>query len=125
MMSSIAIQAIFIGLTIIAFPWPSRHEYLCRFVRPGDVLYCLSRSWMARVTPLGPHPLKEIDIKRARDALRNDPFVQHYKSRQDSINQLLDMGVRAEQQAFAVHDLKYVMNDYLPEKLAHAKRFLP
>ena len=59
------------------------------------------------------------------DALKNDPFVQHYKSWQDSINQLLDMGVRAEQQAFAVHDLNYVMNNYLPEKLRNAKKFLP
>ena len=35
------------------------------------------------------------------------------------------MGVRAEQQAFAVHDLNYVINDYLPQKLRKAKAFLP
>ena len=31
----------------------------------------------------------------------------------------------AEQQAFAVHDLNYVINNYLPEKLASPKKFLP
>jgi DNA topoisomerase VI subunit A len=34
-------------------------------------------------------------------------------------------GVRAEQQAFAVHDLNHVMDTYLPEKLARAQEFLP
>lgn len=94
--------------------------------------FCVPNARFLGVTPqdivdyeLPTHPLKEIDVKRATDALKNDPFVQHYKSWQDSINQLLDMGVRAEQQAFAVHDLNYVMNNYLPEKLAHANRFLP
>ena len=66
-----------------------------------------------------------MDIKRARDALKNDPFVQHYKPWQDAINHLLDMGVRAEQQAFAVHNLNYVMEQYLPDKLAASKKFLP
>ena len=31
-----------------------------------------------------------MDVKRARDALKNDPFVKHYKAWQDAINQLLD-----------------------------------
>ncbi len=35
------------------------------------------------------------------------------------------MGVSAEQQAFAVHDLNYVIEHYLPEKLRAAKAFLP
>ncbi|MBN2129171.1 MAG: hypothetical protein JW741_06725, partial [Sedimentisphaerales bacterium] len=64
-------------------------------------------------------------IKRAKDALKNDPFVRHYKAWQSSIQQLLDMGVRAEQQAFAVHDLNFVMSHYLPAKLAATKSFLP
>ncbi|MHC4584914.1 MAG: hypothetical protein ACYS3N_10310 [Planctomycetota bacterium] len=41
------------------------------------------------------------------------------------MKQLLDMGVRAEQQAFAVHNLNYVIEHYLPEKLAARKTFLP
>jgi len=71
------------------------------------------------------HPLKDVDIKRAKDALKNDPFVKHHQPWQKAVTQLLDMGVRAEQQAFAVHDLNYVINDYLPQKLAATKRFLP
>jgi DNA topoisomerase VI subunit A len=35
------------------------------------------------------------------------------------------MGVRAEQQALATHGLNYVIETYLPEKLAHPERFLP
>jgi len=35
------------------------------------------------------------------------------------------MGVRAEQQAFAVQDLNYVIEHHLPEKLAAPKTFLP
>ena len=38
---------------------------------------------------------------------------------------LLKMGVRAEQQALAKHGLNYVIDQYLPEKLAHPDRFLP
>jgi DNA topoisomerase-6 subunit A len=37
----------------------------------------------------------------------------------------LKKGVRAEQQAFAKHDLNYVMDTYLPEKLKHPENFLP
>ena len=69
--------------------------------------------------------LKEIDIKRAKDALANDPFVQHFKPWQDAIKQLLEMGVRAEQQAFAVHDLNYVIDAHLPQKLRSPKKFVP
>lgn len=94
--------------------------------------FCVPKARFLGVTPqdivdykLPTHPLKEVDIKRARDALKNDPFVQHYKPWQDAINHLLDMGVRAEQQAFAVHNLNYVMEQYLPDKLAASKKFLP
>ena len=34
-------------------------------------------------------------------------------------------GYRAEQQAFAVHDLNHVIDTYLPAKLENAKAFLP
>ena len=94
--------------------------------------FCVPNARFLGVTPqdivdyrLPTHPLKDVDIKRAKDALKNDPFVQHYKPWQQAIQQLLDMGVRAEQQAFAVHDLNYVIEHYLPEKLAAAKSFLP
>ena len=35
------------------------------------------------------------------------------------------MGVRLEQQAFALHSLNYVMEEYLPRKIAAPKKFLP
>jgi DNA topoisomerase-6 subunit A len=41
------------------------------------------------------------------------------------MEQLLRMGVRAEQQALAKHGLNYVIDNYLPEKLRHPERFLP
>jgi len=71
------------------------------------------------------HPLKEVDIKRAKDALKNDPFVKHHKPWQNAINQMLKMGVRVEQQAFAKHGLGFVVNEYLPAKLKSTSKFLP
>ena len=41
------------------------------------------------------------------------------------MEQLVTMGVRAEQQALAAHGLNYVMDTYLPEKIAHPDKFLP
>jgi len=35
------------------------------------------------------------------------------------------MGVRAEQQVLAKWGLNYVMDEYLPSKLAHPEKFLP
>jgi DNA topoisomerase-6 subunit A len=70
------------------------------------------------------HPLEDADIKRARDALKNDPFIRHSKEWQAALEQMLKMGVRIEQQAFAKHGLNFVLDHYLPEKLKKAK-FLP
>lgn len=71
------------------------------------------------------HPLKEVDIKRAKDALKNDPFFKAHKSWQKAIQMMLKMGVRAEQQALAKHGLNFVIEEYLPYKLKHSKEFLP
>ena len=67
----------------------------------------------------------DVDIKRAKDALKNDPFVKHHKEWQKAINQMLKAGVRVEQQAFAKHGLDYVVKNYLPEKFRKKKQFLP
>lgn len=72
-----------------------------------------------------PHPLSAIDIKRAQDALQNDPFVMAYPEWTAAIKQMLEMGVRAEQQALAKWGLNYVVSEYLPKKLADPSRFLP
>ncbi len=94
--------------------------------------FCVPKTSFLGVTPqdvldydLPTHPLKDVDIKRAKDALKNDPFVQHYKPWQKAINQMLKAGVRVEQQAFAKHGLDFVVKTYLPEKLANIKKFLP
>jgi len=94
--------------------------------------FCVPGAKYLGITPedivkyeLPTHPLKDVDIKRAKDALQNDPFVKHHKPWQDAIRQLVDMGVRAEQQALAKHGLNYVMERYLPEKLRNPRSFLP
>jgi len=71
------------------------------------------------------HPLATADIKRAQDALRNDPFVTAHPEWVAAIKQLLQMGVRAEQQALAKWGLNYVIDVYLPRKLASPGKFLP
>ena len=94
--------------------------------------FCVPRATFLGVTPqdiidykLPTHPLKDVDIKRAKDALKNDPFVKHYKPWQAAINQMLNMGVRVEQQAFAKHGLDFVVTEYLPKKLKKTAQFLP
>ena len=94
--------------------------------------FCVPQAKFLGITPqdivdykLPTHPLKDVDIKRARDAIKNDPFIRHYKEWVHAIEHLLRMGVRAEQQALAKHGLNYVIDTYLPEKLKHPERFLP
>ena len=66
-----------------------------------------------------------MDVKRAKAALKNDPFFQTYPQWGRALQQQIKMGVRAEQQAFAKHHLNFVMDTYLPEKLAKPKKMLP
>jgi len=94
--------------------------------------FCVPQAHFLGVTPqdiidyeLPTHPLQDVDIKRAKDALKNDPFFKAHKPWQKAIEQLLKMGVRAEQQALAKWGLNYVIEEYLPQKLAHRERFLP
>lgn len=94
--------------------------------------FCVPQASFLGVTPqdikdyqLPTHPLKDVDVKRAKDALKNDPFVKHHKPWQLAINQMMSMGVRVEQQAFAKHGLDFVVNEYLPAKLKNPSKFLP
>jgi DNA topoisomerase-6 subunit A len=94
--------------------------------------FCVPQARFLGITPqdivtykLPTHPLKEVDVKRANDALKNDPFILHHKAWQVALSQLVKMGVRAEQQALAKHGLNYVIDVYLPEKLKHPEKFLP
>jgi len=94
--------------------------------------FCVPQARFLGVTPadireyrLPTHPLLDVDIKRARDALKNDPFFKTHKPWQKAMNELLEMGVRAEQQALAKWGLNYVIDEYLPRKLANPAQFLP
>lgn len=71
------------------------------------------------------HPLLKTDIKRAQDAMKNDPFFASHSEWIAAIERLLKMGVRAEQQALAKWGLNYVIDEYLPRKLADPGSFLP
>jgi DNA topoisomerase-6 subunit A len=94
--------------------------------------FCVPQTRFLGVTPqdvvdyeLPTHPLKEVDVKRAKDALKNDPFFQRHKPWQKALRQMLQMGVRAEQQALAKWGLNYVLDEYLPAKLKKVQSFLP
>jgi DNA topoisomerase-6 subunit A len=94
--------------------------------------FCVPRARFLGVTPqdivdykLPTHPLKDVDVKRAKDALKNDPFFQRHKEWTKAIEQLLKMGTRAEQQALARWGLNYVIDEYLPRKLKSVSKFLP
>jgi len=96
--------------------------------------FCVPRTRFLGVTPQdiidfgledATHRLVETDIKRAQDALHNDPFVIAHPEWVAAIKQMLAMGVRAEQQALAKWGLNYVIEKYLPQKLANEASFLP
>ncbi len=94
--------------------------------------FCVPHARYLGVTPydieeyeLPTHPLLDVDCKRANDALNNDPFFQQSKPWRVALEKLLKMGVRAEQQALAKWGLNYVIEEYLPAKLANTKSFLP
>jgi len=94
--------------------------------------FCVPRCRFLGVTPqdivdykLPTHPLKDVDVKRAKDALNNDPFFKSHKEWIEAINLLIKMGVRAEQQALAKWGLNYVIEKYLPQKFKNKSSFLP
>jgi DNA topoisomerase-6 subunit A len=94
--------------------------------------FCVPRARFLGVTPqdiidykLPTHPLKVVDVKRAKDALKNDPFFKQHKPWTAAMKQMLKMGTRAEQQALARWGLNYVIEEYLPRKLKATAQFLP
>ncbi len=94
--------------------------------------FCVPKASFLGVTPtdieeydLPTHKLLDVDVKRAKDALKNDPFFQQSKPWRKAIEKLVKMGVRAEQQALAKWGLNYVIDEYLPAKLKNTKAFLP
>lgn len=94
--------------------------------------FCVPNAKFIGITPkdiedykLPAHPLKEVDKKRGKDALKNDPFVHTHKEWQKAIQLMSKLGKRAEQQALAKYGLNYVIDKYLPEKLKNPKSWLP
>lgn len=94
--------------------------------------FCVPRAKFIGITTqdildykLPTHPLKDIDIKRIKDGLKNDPFVKQHKEWQKALTDAVKLKKRAEQQALARHGLNYVITDYLPEKLSNPKSWLP
>jgi DNA topoisomerase-6 subunit A len=94
--------------------------------------FCVPKAKFIGITPqdildykLPTHPLKEVDIKRIKDGIKNDPFVQAHKEWQKELNLSLKLKKRAEQQALAQHGLNYVITKYLPDKLKNTKTWLP
>lgn len=94
--------------------------------------FCVPNAKFIGITPqdivdykLPTHPLKDVDIKKIKDMLKNDPFIKQHREWQKALNQLLKMKVRAEQQALAAWGLNYVIEKYLPKKLKNPKLWLP
>jgi len=129
------------GLDVYAFvdcdPYGISNIYRTLKVGSGNAahlsrFFCVPQARFLGVTPqdivdyeLPTHPLLEVDVKRARDALKNDPFFKSHEPWRKAIEQLLAMGVRAEQQALAMWGLNYVIDEYLPQKLRRTSAFLP
>jgi len=94
--------------------------------------FCVPQARFLGVTPydieeykLPTHPLKEVDVKRLKDGLKNDPFIQEHKEWQKALEKMNKLKARAEQQALAAWGLNYVIDKYLPDKIANIKKFLP
>ncbi len=93
--------------------------------------FCVPQAKFIGITPqdieeykLPTHPLKEVDIKRLKDGLKNDPFIKHHKTWQKALKKMHQMRVRAEQQALAKHGLNFVISNYLPDKIKNSKTWL-
>lgn len=94
--------------------------------------FCVPQAKFLGVTPqdiidykLPSHPLKDVDFKKIKDVIKNDPFCKHSKEWQKALEQMAKMKVRAEQQALAAWGLNFVMEKYLPEKIKNPKTWLP
>jgi DNA topoisomerase VI subunit A len=94
--------------------------------------FCVPNAKFIGVTPqdiidykLPTHPLKEVDYKKIKDVIKNDPFCKHYKEWQKALQQMSKMKVRVEQQAFSSKSLNYVLDKYLPDKIKNQKTWLP
>ena len=93
--------------------------------------FCVPNAKFIGVTPqdiidykLPTHPLKDVDIKRLKDAIKNDSFISSHKDWIKALELMMKLKKRAEQQALAAWGLNYVMEKYLPDKLKNNKTWL-
>jgi DNA topoisomerase VI subunit A len=94
--------------------------------------FCVPRAKFIGITPddiehykLPTHPLKDVDLKKIKDLIKNDPFIKHHKEWQKALTKMAKIKVRAEQQALAKWGLNYVIDKYLPDKIKDQKTWLP
>jgi DNA topoisomerase VI subunit A len=94
--------------------------------------FCVPQAKFIGVTPddiehykLPTHPLKDVDLKRIKDGIKNDPFVKEHKEWEKALTKMAKMKVRAEQQSLAAWGLNYVIDKYLPDKIKNNKTWLP
>ncbi len=94
--------------------------------------FCVPKAKFLGVTPqdiidykLPTHPLKDVDIKKLKDIIKNDPFCKSSKEWQKALGDMAKMGKRVEQQAFSSHSLNFVIDTYLPKKIKEQKGWLP
>jgi len=94
--------------------------------------FCVPQARFFGITPqdiidykLPTHPLKDVDVKRLKDAIKNDPFIKAHKEWKKALEMQLKLKKRAEQQALAAWGLNYVMETYLPDKLKDPSKWLP
>lgn len=94
--------------------------------------FCVPNAKFLGVTPqdvidykLPTHPLKEVDTKKIKDLIKNDPFIKAHKKWQDALKQMAKMKARSEQQSLAAWGLNFVIDTYLPEKLSKPETWLP
>ncbi len=114
-----------------------RHRNIYRTLKVGsgnaahlNEFFCVPQARFLGVTPQDiidyklPRPTRSRTWTSSgrRTRSRTTPSIQHHKPWQKAIEQMLQMGVRAEQQALAKHGLNYVIDEYLPRKLAHPER---
>ncbi|MBT4334214.1 DNA topoisomerase IV subunit A [archaeon] len=94
--------------------------------------FCVPQASFLGVTPediqkykLPTHPLKDVDKKKIKDIIKNDPFVKQHREWRLALEKMQKGGQRVEQQALAAHGLNFVMETYLPEKIKEVSKFLP
>jgi DNA topoisomerase-6 subunit A len=94
--------------------------------------FCVPKAKFIGVTPqdvvdykLPTHPLKEVDFKKIKDMLKNDPFIAEHPKWQKALQAMAKSKVRVEQQAFAAFGLNFVIDTYLPDKIKETKTWLP